>query len=414
MKMTKYENSYQEKRGFVRKIVIALVFFIPFVRINGNSLFRFDISELILYFFGFTVPINNFFFILLITLFFTFAFITVTLMFGRIWCGWVCPQSVTMEVTSFIDKIKKGENVKKIIYILLLVIISFIISINMVFYFVDPYKFFSKLFGEGYIHPVTMGFIVTLAIIIFIDIYLVRFRFCATVCPYSMIQSVLYDDHTLAVYMIPETKDDCIKCNACVRVCSTGIDIRQGLNSACINCAKCIDACEKVMSKRGKKSLFAYLYGPSNEKKFTRPTVLIGVVATSIFFVASIVAAVYFKPYKIELLTNPKFYPRFTEGHAVNGFNLIIENYSSKEKKIELFLSEKSKSIDAVIEPSKYFSARPKEKKEENIFLKIPAEISEKNQLIDLEIGIKDEEGKIVFKNITFRKPFIKRSSVKK
>ncbi|MCA1932222.1 MAG: 4Fe-4S binding protein [Calditerrivibrio sp.] len=412
--MEKSKYNYQDKRAFVRKILIALFLLVPFIRINGHSFFRFDIPDLIFYFFGFTVPINNFFFILLVTLFLTFAFITMTLMFGRIWCGWICPQSVTMEVTSFVDKVKKGENSKKILYFFLLIIISFVIATNMVFYFVDPYQFFRKLFSEGYIHPVTFGFILTLAIIIFLDIYLVRFRFCATVCPYSMIQSVLYDDHTLAVYMIPETKDDCIKCNSCVRVCSTGIDIRQGLNSACINCAKCIDACEKVMGKKGKKSLFAYLYGPNNEKKFTRPTVLIGLVATSVFLVASIVAAVHLKPYKVEFLTNPKFYPRFTEGYAVNGFQLIIENYSSKEKKIEIFLSEKSKNIDVVIEPAKYFSAKPKEKKEENIFLKIPSEISEKNQLIDLEIGIKDEEGKIIFKKITFRKPFVKRSSVKK
>lgn len=102
-------KNYQDKRRLVRWLLIVIALIVPFVRINGNSLFRFDVNELILYFFGLSLPINNFFFILLATLFLIFLFVTMTLMYGRIWCGWLCPQSVTMEVTSFIDKLKKGD-----------------------------------------------------------------------------------------------------------------------------------------------------------------------------------------------------------------------------------------------------------------------------------------------------------------
>lgn len=404
-------KSYQDKRRFVRWILILTTLIVPFIKVNGNSFLRFDVGELIFYFFGFPLPINNFFFILLLTLFFTFLFITMTLMYGRIWCGWLCPQSVVMEVTSFVDKVKKGETGKKTIYTLYLLVLSVVISLNMVFYFVDPYKFFPTLFTKGYIHPVTLGFIISLAVIIFLDIYLVRFRFCATVCPYSMIQSVLFDENTLAVYMIPETKGECINCLACVKVCSTGIDIRQGLNSACINCAKCIDACENVMSKRGKSSLFAYMYGLKNIKNFKRPTVLIGLGATFVFFVATIIAAINIKSYSVDMITNPKFYPRFTGDVAVNGFQFITENYSGKEKRFNIKVVS---SLPIKLEPTDTIQVLPKEKKVTDLFIKIPKEIAEKNQLIDIDINIVDEKGKVIDKKITFRKPFGKKSGVKK
>lgn len=403
-------SSYQSKRRLVRWILILTVLAVPFIKINGNSLIRFDVSELVLYLFGMSLPIYNFFFVLLVTLFFTFFFIMMTLVYGRIWCGWLCPQSVTMEVTSFIDRAKKVGTARKGLYIFYLILISILISLNMVFYFVDPYKFFSNLFKTGYIHPVTLGFIITLTVIIFLDIYLVRYRFCATVCPYSMIQSILFDDHTLAVYMKPETKDECINCLSCVKVCSTGIDIRQGLNSGCINCAKCIDACEAVMSKRGKSSLFAYLFGPKNDINLKRPTVLISGLATAVFLVATIVAGVNIKPYSVEFITNPKFYPRFTGDFAVNGFQFIAENLSNKEKN---FIITAYTSVPLTLEPNENIKVLPKEKKVENIFVKIPKEIAEKHQLLDIEIVIKDEKGKETRKKVTFRKPFSKKSGVK-
>jgi cytochrome c oxidase accessory protein FixG len=410
--MTKY-NGYQSKRALVRNILILISLIIPFIRINGHSLLRFDISELILYFFGLVIPINNLFFLLLVTLFITFLFFFITVVYGRIWCGWLCPQTITMDITSFLDK-KRDTSGKKPLYLLISMLISIIISMDMVFYFVDPYSFFKSFFMNGYIHPITLGFIITLTITIFLNIILVRYRFCATVCPYSMLQSLLFDSNTLAVYMIPETKDRCIKCNACVSVCPTNIDIRKGLNSACINCARCIDACAKVMSPRGEKSLLAYLFGPDNEKNLKRSSALIGLSATVIFFVACIAYALMIKPYEIELITNSKFYPRFVNAHAINGFQLIMENHSTREKTFTLKISEQSDNLKAIIEPSTIFSVKANEKRTENIFIKIPSDIASKYQLIDLHVKIEDEKGDMMTQNITFRKPFARKNGVKK
>ncbi|MCX8083374.1 MAG: 4Fe-4S binding protein [Calditerrivibrio sp.] len=404
-------SNYQQKRKVVRIILISLSLIIPFVKINGNSLLRFDIGELILYLFGYPIPIKNFFFVLLATLFVTFLFVTMTLVYGRIWCGWLCPQSVSMEVTAFVDKLKKGQLAKKGINLVWLWFISFVVALDMVFYFVDPYKFFNSLIFKGYIHPVTLGFIVVLTILVFLDLYLVRYRFCATICPYSMIQSVLYDDHTLAVYMIPETKDKCINCLACVKVCSTGIDIRKGLNSACINCAKCIDACQKVMEKWGGRSLFAYLFGPNNNPNLSRPTVLISGAVTLVFLIVTVVSALNIKSYSVEFMTNPKFYPRYTADEAVNGFQLMLENLGAKEKSFRIELASQ---LPVKIEPDKVFVVGSKEKIVENVFIKFPREIAEKNQLINLTVFIIDEKGSKIEKKITFRKPFAKRNGVVK
>lgn len=142
-------KSYQDKRRFVRWILILTTLIVPFIKVNGNSFLRFDVGELIFYFFGFPLPINNFFFILLLTLFFTFLFITMTLMYGRIWCGWLCPQSVVMEVTSFVDKVKKGETGKKTIYTLYLLVLSVVISLNMVFISLIRINFFQHFLPKG-------------------------------------------------------------------------------------------------------------------------------------------------------------------------------------------------------------------------------------------------------------------------
>lgn len=111
------------------------------------------------------------------------------------------------------------------------------------------------------------------------------------------------------------------------------------------------------------------------------------------------------------MITNPKFYPRFTGDVAVNGFQFITENYSGKEKRFNIKVVS---SLPIKLEPTDTIQVLPKEKKVTDLFIKIPKEIAEKNQLIDIDINIVDEKGKVIDKKITFRKPFGKKSGVKK
>ena len=114
-----------------------------------------------------------------------------------------------------------------------------------------------------------------LGAILFLDLGFVRGRFCATTCPYAKLQGVLFDRSTLVVAYDERRDAECIDCLACVRVCPTGIDIRDGLQAECIACAQCVDACAPILAKFGRPTLVDYFWGaPGGRPRFLRPVVL--------------------------------------------------------------------------------------------------------------------------------------------
>ena len=101
-----------------------------------------------------------------------------------------------------------------------------------------------------------------LAAALFANLALVRQRFCATVCPYAKLQGALFDRDTLVVaYDAARGASECIDCRACVRACPTGIDIRDGLQTACVACAACADACGPILARLGRENLVGYAFG---------------------------------------------------------------------------------------------------------------------------------------------------------
>ena len=233
---------------------------LPFLRIKGESALRFDVQMLQLHFFGVSLWMEEFFIVLIAIIFLSLLIIFITLVFGRIWCGWLCPQTVIADFTSFVDKAKSRGVFYKLTAYTATLIISIIVAANLIWYFVSPYDFIPRLF-EGSLGSILWGFWIVLTGIMFLNFLLLRQQFCATVCPYSKLQSTMFDDKTLVVTFDQRRKDECIDCLACVKKCPVGIDIRTGLNIACIHCAECIDSCADVMRPRKQKSLFGYFFG---------------------------------------------------------------------------------------------------------------------------------------------------------
>ena len=122
----------QKYRSKVKIAYTLILIFLPFLKIKGNSALRFDIPSLKLFFFGFTIDINNFFLVLMLTFFIIFAFFFATQVFGRVWCGWLCPQTVIVDFTRFIDFMKKKPAVKKAINYLIVLLMSVLIAANMI------------------------------------------------------------------------------------------------------------------------------------------------------------------------------------------------------------------------------------------------------------------------------------------
>jgi cytochrome c oxidase accessory protein FixG len=258
-------------RGFRRVAAwmqTAIMLCLPFLRVHGESALRFDVPSLKLYFFGSVIWISEAYFFLLVFLLFFIGIMLVTVLYGRIWCGWMCPQTVLSDFARRIDAVtawfRHHQIVKLTISHSTLVLLSTLVSANLIWYFVSPYDMIKDVVS-GSLGPWTSGSWFFFTALIYLDLAFVRQKFCGSVCPYARFQSAFYDDRTLTIAFDLARADECIGCEACVRSCPAHIDIRKGLQVECINCAECIDACSNQMEKKEKMPLVRYFYGvPGN------------------------------------------------------------------------------------------------------------------------------------------------------
>lgn len=265
-------------------IVVAAALIIPFIKTsNGNSLFRFDVSTLQLHAFNTVVSFASFFSAFIAILLFTFLFVFTTQLMGRIWCGWLCPQSFfSIRIESYAKKFK-NKTISKLVAVFLAFFFAFVLTVNWMMYFVSPYNFLESLQNSS-----TMVIIgVVLFLFIFVDFVLVRFKWCKYVCPYSKFQVVMTDDDTLYVGMIPGKESQCIDCKACIRVCPTHIDPRKNPDADCIYCETCVTACNKVFQKKEHhEGILGYVWGKGNKLNLKRPNLILTfLVSVALFFI---------------------------------------------------------------------------------------------------------------------------------
>jgi len=265
-------------------LVYLLLFFgLPYININGNPLFLFNFPKATFILFGRIFLPQDFLLMgvgMLVALLFIIVF---TLLFGRIFCGWACPQTIFMEMVfrrieywiegpgqkQRIADSKKWSTelyVRKSLKHLVFLLLSFGIANTFLAYIIGVADL-GKIIRE----PVAQHWAGLTAItgftLVFYAVYaFVREIVCTVICPYGRLQSVLLDKDSLVVaydYIRGEPRSrkrrssataegDCIDCALCVQVCPTGIDIRNGLQLECINCTACIDACNGMMLKTGR------------------------------------------------------------------------------------------------------------------------------------------------------------------
>lgn len=327
----------QPLRQLLEILQAVLIIGIPFLTINGESALRFDIPSLRLHVFGVSLWMDEFFLVLIVIIFLTFFAVLVTLMYGRIWCGWACPQTVLVDFTRFLDKAYR----KGIAYRLILYAVTFLISLfvaaNLIWYFVSPYEFFHRLYS-GTLGSVISAFWWVTTAIVFLNLLLLRRRFCATVCPYAKLQSVLFDRATLLISFDPGRQEECMNCMACVTACPVGIDIREGNNAACVSCAECIDACSRMMWRREKRGLINYFFGtPGGRPRLFRQNVVLIASLAIVFFCLFLYLSISRVPLDMMVLPHHAFPPRvLADGKAINSYILSLENKSRTEHEVIL------------------------------------------------------------------------------
>jgi len=326
-------------RRFVGLIEAALIIALPFIRIRGENVLRFDVSTLRLHLFGMNIWMEEFYILLIAIIFISMLFILTTVVFGRIWCGWLCPQTVLSDLTTSIKR-------KHTLYSFpLLLPISIIVSANLIWYFISPYEFFPSLI-KGELGKTAWISWIVLTIIMLLNLSILRYKFCATICPYGRLQGTLFDHRTLVVAFDNRRNKECMNCRACVKICPVNIDIRKGPASECIVCARCVDECSKLMGIKHKKSLINYSFGIPGEKgRFMRPNVILIGVITLLFLVYLIHLLLTRLPVEITILPNPSFQLKVVEKAKVNSYILSIRNKGRKDMEFMI----RAASIDGKI-----------------------------------------------------------------
>lgn len=286
-----------DRRSLVYLILILVYLVLPWIYYNGEQAIRLNLIEREFSFFGYLFYAHDAPLLLLILLGFVFSIGFITSLWGRVWCGWGCPQTVFISfLYSKIERLIEGRarerskladapwNANKIIKKSLkwfaFLVLSLHISHSLLGYFVGTRKlFFITLKSPTENLSLFITMIVITSIFLF-DFGWFKEQFCIIACPYGRLQSVIMDSYSKVVGydynrgeprrskdIVKDKEGDCINCYHCVKVCPTGIDIRNGTQLECIACTACIDACDEIMVKINKpKGLIKYTTEAELEK----------------------------------------------------------------------------------------------------------------------------------------------------
>jgi cytochrome c oxidase accessory protein FixG len=270
---------YRRRRTQVQAVLIFIFLFLPWIPIGGQQAILLDVGARRFLFFGLELYAHDapLIFFLIATLAIGLAFMTAV--WGRVWCGWACPQTVFIDGVfrriefwtegNYLERRKMARSplspigfARKVLKWILFVLTSSLIAHSFAAYFVGGDRLLRMMYGSPTANWSYFVMISAVTLLILFDFAWFREQFCIIMCPYGRFQGLLMDRKSLAVLydesrgeprrglIAPEKKQgDCVACNRCVEVCPTGIDIRQGLQMECINCTACMDACDEIMTK---------------------------------------------------------------------------------------------------------------------------------------------------------------------
>ncbi len=256
------------RRGF-QWAASLLLLAIPWIEIRGKGLLRIDLGDLQLHLFGQVLHIEELYLFLLFCLAFGVGFLLVTLVFGRVWCGWACPQTTLTDLAEWFSRrcglAVRGNRLQGALWRKLAahggyLLLALLVGANLVWYFIAPQRFFTEL-AQGTLPAGALASWAVITLTIYLDLALVRRLLCRDFCPYGRFQTVLADQGTLTLHLPATEAPRCITCGSCVRSCPMEIDIRAGFQIECINCGRCLDACRTVMAPSGQPGLIRYSFG---------------------------------------------------------------------------------------------------------------------------------------------------------
>jgi cytochrome c oxidase accessory protein FixG len=306
---------FLKRRRIVGYALIALFVALPFIDIGGRPALLLDLVDRELSVFGAVFRPSDGFLLMLAGLVIVLSVFLVTALFGRVWCGWGCPQTVYLEfVFRPIERLFEGTpaqqaklprlHPRRLAKLAVYAVLAFALSNVFLAYFVGVARLHTWVLDSPLDHLGGFSVVVGVAALMMFDFGYFREQTCIVACPYGRLQTVLLDRQSLIVgydkrrgeprgqpkkhLPVIGERGDCVDCRACVATCPTGIDIRDGLQMECIGCAQCVDACDTVMDKLGKPR---GLVGYSSEERLAGLPVRLLRVRTIIYPAILVVVA---------------------------------------------------------------------------------------------------------------------------
>lgn len=298
-------GTFTRAKPWVQGALIVVYLAVPWIEVGGRPAVLLDIPGRRFYLFGNVFNAQDFALVFFLLSGVGFALIVLSALFGRVWCGWACPQTVFLEgVFRRIERWIEGpaasrrrlskapwtfqkiwkKGLKHVAY----AATAWVIAHAFLAYFVGAERLLSMIVEGPRAHFVTFLWGLVPTGILYFNFWWFREQLCLILCPYGRLQSVLQDRDTIIIGYDeargePRGKKgaqgagDCVDCRRCIAVCPTGIDIRNGLQMECIGCASCVDACDEVMDRLGRpRGLIRYdsLRGfEEGARRFWRPRV---------------------------------------------------------------------------------------------------------------------------------------------
>jgi cytochrome c oxidase accessory protein FixG len=361
-------------------LLLFIMFAGPFITINGNPLLLMNIVERKFVVFGQIFWPQDMIIFAVAVLLFVVSILIFTTAFGRLWCGWACPQTVMMEmvfrkIEYFIEgdapsqrelnraPWNAGKIFKKFSKHTIFFALSFLVGNILLSYIIGWQSLYQIVIAPPTQHATGLAFMIAFALLFYGIFARFREQACTFICPYGRLQSLLLDENSIVVaydYQRGEKRGllkraqsigqrrfaglgDCVACHQCVTVCPTGIDIRNGTQMECVQCTACMDACDNVMTKIGSPVgliRYASLNGIERGERL-KVTPRLAAYTVVLLALATALALMVFTRADVEatILRAPgSLFQKMPDGHYSNLYTVRVVNKTSRDLPVELHL----------------------------------------------------------------------------
>jgi len=431
---SKPKGNYYRVRTVLSWFLLAFMAGAPFIKINGEPLLLFDILNRKFIIFSLIFWPQDFHFFVLALITFIIFVVLFTAVYGRLFCGWICPQTIFMEMV--FRKIEYmiegsagaqrrltaapmsfGKFFKKSFKHIIFFLISFLITNIFLAYFISVDQLIILITDNPANHKLGL-FIAVLFSFVFYGVFSwFREQACTLVCPYGRLQSVLLDQNSLVIsydYKRGEPRSPikkgesfegrgyCIDCHQCVKVCPTGIDIRNGTQLECVNCTACIDACNSIMKRQNlPQGLIRYASGNNIEKgekfRFTPRIMFYSTILSGLIILLSIMMLNRSQVETTILRMPGSLYEETSEGAIKNLYSLKIINKSDFDREVTLKLKSPQGKISLI---GGEIMLKKNELTESVFFVEVDKkQIFSKNSTVVIEIYFGDELAETITTN---------------